>query len=75
MLVGITMPLRSVYHSEVPFGPLDCLASTVCVIGLWIAARSDNELWAYMNLDKDKKPKVLDSGWWGVCRHPNHLGE
>lgn len=69
------MPLRPVYHSEKPFGVLDIVASVVCVAGLWIANKSDNELFNYMKLDQNKKPKVLDSGWWGVCRHPNHLGE
>lgn len=28
-----------------------------------------------MNLSKEKKPKVLDSGMWAYSRHPNHLGE
>mmetsp|Transcript_12702 Transcript_12702/g.44781 ORF Transcript_12702/g.44781 Transcript_12702/m.44781 type:complete len:130 (+) Transcript_12702:1-390(+) len=38
-----------------------------------VGRRADLELAAYSAAPR--RPKVLDSGLWRLCRHPNHLGE
>jgi hypothetical protein len=50
MLVGLSLPFMGIYSSEEPFGLFDLLATIVCLTGLYIAWKSDNELDTYMAL-------------------------
>lgn len=56
------------------FGTLDVLASIVGWSALWIECTADNQLRAFRS-QNDNKGRVLDTGVWAWCRHPNYLGE
>ena len=76
MLVGLTMPLQpAMMDDNHAINVLDVLAIGICLAGIVFGALSDNQLWDYMQLEKSKKPIVLDTGLWRYSRHPNHFGE
>lgn len=43
--------------------------------GAIIEAVADRQKAAYMARDRDERPDVLDTGLWGVTRHPNYFGD
>ncbi|MCO7219445.1 DUF1295 domain-containing protein [Klenkia sp. PcliD-1-E] len=47
----------------------------VAVTGAVVEAVADRQKSAYMERDRDERPDVLDTGLWGVSRHPNYLGD
>jgi len=47
----------------------------VAVAGAVVEAAADRQKSAYMQRDRDERPDVLDTGLWGVSRHPNYLGD
>jgi steroid 5-alpha reductase family enzyme len=47
----------------------------VAVAGAVVEAVADRQKSAYMQRDRDERPDVLDTGLWGVSRHPNYLGD
>ncbi|GHE09927.1 hypothetical protein GCM10011381_17000 [Klenkia taihuensis] len=48
---------------------------TVAVAGAVVEAVADRQKSAYAQRDRDERPDVLDTGLWGVSRHPNYLGD
>jgi steroid 5-alpha reductase family enzyme len=84
MLVGLTLPLWAVHFgadTTGEWGVIDMCANFLCIIGIVVAYVADTELREFMELNAHlasrKKPKMvlLDEGLWGLCRHPNYLGE
>ena len=84
MVVGISLPLYSVC-----FGPdatkdlnwLDYVSFALCITGIGIAFKADNDLRAYMvsNAEASKEGRpvdpILNRGIWKYSRHPNYFGE
>ena len=56
------------------FGVLDIAAMIVTLGAIGIEARADKELRMF-RLSNPKPGKILDTGVWSYCRHPNYLGE
>jgi len=57
-----------------PLGPLDGLGVFVTLLAIGLEARADKELRIFRLTNKDPE-KILDTGVWAHCRHPNYLGE
>ncbi len=57
-----------------PLGVLDVLALVVTAGAVWLERRADLELLAFRQSRCDSS-KLLRSGVWAWCRHPNYLGE
>jgi len=57
-----------------PLGPLDAGAFLVTAGAILLEARADAELRAFRS-QNPSPGKILDSGVWAYCRHPNYLGE
>jgi len=57
-----------------PLGPLDAAGLVVAAGAIALEARADNELRAFRR-SNTIKGKILDTGVWSYCRHPNYLGE
>ena len=51
------------------------LGLSVMVAGGVIEALADRQKTRYSELEDDAKPEVLDTGLWGISRHPNYLGD
>lgn len=47
----------------------------VMAIGTVVEALADRQKDAFKQRDDDERPDVLDTGLWGVSRHPNYLGD
>jgi steroid 5-alpha reductase family enzyme len=73
------LPLYFVLAEESsPWGILDWLAVTVMTVGIWLEWRSDRELRRFRRAGTADTPvgeRLLRSGAWAWCRHPNYLGE
>ncbi len=57
-----------------PLGPLDGAGLVVTAGAIALEARADDELRAFRRTNTIKG-KILDTGVWSYCRHPNYLGE
>jgi steroid 5-alpha reductase family enzyme len=57
-----------------PPGALDALGLAVTVTGIALEAVSDRQLRRFLRSRGDPTA-VLDTGLWGLCRHPNYFGE
>jgi steroid 5-alpha reductase family enzyme len=57
-----------------PFGWLDVLAVIVTLGAIAIEAVADLQLRRFLRRRTDESA-VLQTGLWGICRHPNYLGE
>ena len=55
-------------------GVLDVLASLVGWSALWLEDTADNQLRDF-RMQQHSEGRVLDTGVWAWCRHPNYLGE
>ena len=55
-------------------GPIDLLAVTVTAAGIAIETVSDLQLRRFLRGRRDPSA-VLDTGLWGLARHPNYFGE
>lgn len=55
-------------------GYLDALALVVTAGAIFLEAKSDSELRAFV-ADKRNAGKTMDRGLWSLSRHPNYLGE
>lgn len=51
------------------------LGVAVMAGGLVIETIADRQKDAYKARDDEDKPEVLDTGLWGISRHPNYLGD
>jgi steroid 5-alpha reductase family enzyme len=57
-----------------PLSALDAAAFVVTAGAILLEARADAELRVF-RLRNDVPGKLLDTGVWAYCRHPNYLGE
>ncbi|MBT3981487.1 MAG: DUF1295 domain-containing protein [Bacteriovoracaceae bacterium] len=67
LIVGLNSPLPKIKFRF-------SLGIIVFIIGFAIESISDFQLFSFKSLKKNHK-KVLSSGMWKWCRHPNYLGE
>lgn len=51
------------------------LGIAVMVGGAVVEAVADRQKSQYSALPKDERPEVLDTGLWGISRHPNYFGD
>jgi steroid 5-alpha reductase family enzyme len=63
------LPRRGLRRALVPVG----LATMVG--GAVVEALADREKTEYSKRDRDERPDVLDTGLWGLSRHPNYFGD
>lgn len=80
----VSAPLQVATASRLPRGPLRWLfpaGLAVMVVGAVVEATADRQKAASMAEKKrarendEDAPEVLDSGLWGLSRHPNYLGD
>jgi steroid 5-alpha reductase family enzyme len=57
-----------------PLGPLDAAAAALAAAAIAIEATADRQLRAFLRARRDPAD-VLDTGLWGLSRHPNYFGE
>ncbi len=70
----ISLPLLGAVASVAPIGPLDWFGAALFVFGLTWETVGDQQL-ARFKADPRNQGKVLDTGLWGLSRHPNYFGE
>jgi steroid 5-alpha reductase family enzyme len=70
----ISLPLLGAVASKAPLGLLDGVGATLFLFGLAWETVGDHQL-ARFKADPRNKGKVLDTGLWGLSRHPNYFGE
>ena len=61
-------------HYEIPLNNMDYFGLIIFIFGFLIEIIADEQKWAFKTKN-DTKRKWIDSGLWGLCRHPNYLGE
>lgn len=74
----VSAPVQLAAASTVPRSArrwLVPLGLGVAATGAIIEALADRQKAAYMARDRDQRPEVLDTGLWGVTRHPNYFGD
>ena len=74
----VAAPLQLAAASPMPGGPRRWLLPaglTLMLTGAGIEALADHQKTRYSELPEDEKPEVLDSGLWGLSRHPNYFGD
>ncbi len=70
----ISLPLLAAVASDRPLGWVDALGAGVFVAGLAWEAIADWQL-ARFHAQSGSADRVLDTGLWRYCRHPNYFGE
>ncbi|KDN41625.1 hypothetical protein RSAG8_07303, partial [Rhizoctonia solani AG-8 WAC10335] len=85
--VPFTYSLQARYlaFNHIELGPFwTCVIFTVHGLGYWIFRASNNEKNEFRNgknpknltsLQTERGTRLLTSGWWGMCQHPNYLGD
>jgi len=69
------LPLYAVLvESRTAINWIDIAAILLTAMAIWIEARADVELHRFRTAEPAPSD-ILDSGLWGLCRHPNYLGE
>ncbi|SDP66954.1 Steroid 5-alpha reductase family enzyme [Klenkia soli] len=74
----VSAPLQLAAASTLPRSArrwLFPVGAAVAVAGAVVEAVADRQKSAFMARDRDERPDVLDTGLWGVSRHPNYLGD
>ncbi|MDH3410779.1 MAG: DUF1295 domain-containing protein [Gammaproteobacteria bacterium] len=70
----IALPLLPAITASTELGVIDLLAAILWLVGFIFEAGGDFQL-ARFKADPDNKGRVLDSGLWGLTRHPNYFGD
>ena len=70
----IAMPLLYAASSDTPLGWLDLLGVALWLTGMFFEVVGDQQLMKF-RADAKNQGRVLDSGLWGLTRHPNYFGE
>lgn len=70
----IALPLLPAITASTELGLLDVLASVLWLAGFIFEAVGDYQLSRFKN-DAKNKNQVLDTGLWGLTRHPNYFGD
>lgn len=68
------LPFYFATRSPHPLGPTDAVALGVYVLGTVLHFGSDYQKRRF-KLRPDVKGRLLDTGFWALCRHPNYLGD
>lgn len=64
----------SLQSGNQPLGAFDAVGLVVTLGAIGLEARADQELRMFRLTNKEPG-KILDTGIWAYCRHPNYLGE
>lgn len=70
----VSLPLLGAFTTLTPLGALDTAAALVWLAGFGIEITADWQL-ARFRRDPANADRVLDTGLWRFCRHPNYFGE
>ena len=74
----VFLGMLSVYVMAQPgtaaFGVLDGIGGLIALGAIWIEATADKQLREF-RLSKSDPSRILDTGLWAWCRHPNYFGE
>lgn len=70
----ISPPLHAAMQSSSPLYWLDALALLIWLIGFLWESAADCQLASFKN-NKNNQGKLLRTGVWRYCRHPNYFGE
>jgi len=70
----IALPLLPAITAPAGLGMLDVLAVALWLTGFVFEAGGDWQL-SRFKANPDNKGKVLDTGLWGLTRHPNYFGD
>ena len=70
----ISLPLLAAVSSSSDLGLLDVAALLLWLVGFVFEAGGDYQL-SRFKAKPENKGKVLDSGLWGLTRHPNYFGD
>lgn len=70
----IALPLLFAASSAGPLGWLDLIGVTLWFAGMYFEVTGDQQLKNF-RADPDNKGRVLNTGLWGITRHPNYFGE
>jgi steroid 5-alpha reductase family enzyme len=70
----ISMPLFGAIESNIAFNYLDVLGIVLFAIGFIWEVTADWQL-SVFKAEPHNHGKVLDTGVWRYCRHPNYFGE
>lgn len=68
------LPFIAMGESDTPMGFIDALATLVGIGAVSLEWKADEELKAFRRTSAGQG-RVLDSGVWRWCRHPNYCGE
>lgn len=70
----ISLPLLGAVTGAAAIGALDVLGAALFLFGLIYETISDQQL-ARFKADPSNRGRVLNTGLWGLSRHPNYFGE
>lgn len=70
----ISLPLLSAIGGSRPLGVLDVAGVLAWIVGFVFEALGDLQL-AQFRKDPANRGKVLQTGLWGITRHPNYFGD
>jgi steroid 5-alpha reductase family enzyme len=76
--LAVSAPLQLAAASTLPRTPRRWLfpaGMAVMVAGAVVEAVADRQKARFMERDRDERPDVLDTGLWGLSRHPNYFGD
>lgn len=80
LLQGITVfvvligALEFMHIQTLRFNMISAIGVVIFIIGLTLEATADIQKW-HFSQDVKNKGKWIESGVWGISRHPNYLGE
>lgn len=72
--LGYCLPFYFIALDDAPLGWWDGLAVGVYVVGTVFHAGADYQKMRFKQIPKSKG-RILDTGWWSLCRHPNYFGD
>jgi steroid 5-alpha reductase family enzyme len=70
----IALPLLFAAAGSAPLGWLDLLGVTLWLVGMFFEVVGDQQLKNF-RADTTNRGRVMDTGLWGLTRHPNYFGE
>ena len=71
---GYCLPFYFAAQRTGPIGPLDLASLAVYVVGTIIHFGSDYQKLRF-KARPESRGKLLDTGFWALCRHPNYFGD
>ena len=71
---GYCLPLYFAAKNHSPLGAMDGLAVLVYIVGFVIHYGSDYQKLRFKR-SEGSRGKLLTSGFWALCRHPNYFGD